>query len=370
MPQPHPIRCLLTCGARPNFMKIASLVEAFKRTGRIQPFLVHTGQHYDDNMSARFFRDLELPEPDVNLDCGSGSHAAQTAEIMKRFEPVVLEQRPDWLFVVGDVNSTLACSLVAAKLCIHVAHVEAGLRSFDRAMPEEINRVLTDHLSDLLFVTEPSGMVNLHREGVASEKCHLVGDTMADTLLKHLPKARQSSIRDDLGLAASRYAVLTLHRPSNVDDAAVLGGILDGLAAVAQQMPIVFPAHPRTIARLEQFRLRARAEALSGLKIISPLGYLDFLKLMAEASLVLTDSGGIQEETTILGVACMTLRETTERPYTIELGTNRLVRPTAAGIRDAFDAFRSHGHASQGHSALTDGRAGERIAEILLAQST
>ncbi|MFH1417820.1 MAG: UDP-N-acetylglucosamine 2-epimerase (non-hydrolyzing) [Planctomycetota bacterium] len=358
---------MITCGARPNFMKAAALVRAFAATGRIRHALIHTGQHYDANMSTGFFRDLNLPEPDFNLGVGSGSHAFQTAEIMARFEPVLLENRPDWLFVVGDVNSTIACALVASKLGVKIAHVEAGLRSFDRSMPEEINRVLTDRLSDLLFVTEPAGMTNLRREGIAPEKCHLVGDTMADTLLEHLPRARQTGIHKRLSVEAGEYALLTLHRPGNVDDAAKLSDILDGLAFVAEAMPIVFPAHPRTVTRLDAFGLRARADSIANLRIIEPLGYLDFLKLMADARLVVTDSGGIQEETTILGVTCMTLRETTERPYTVEIGTNRLVKPAAASIRSAFTEILAGPPRAAERNALTDGHAGRRIAQAILS---
>lgn len=349
-------------------MKIASLVDAFDATGRVRRFLVHTGQHYDEKMSRLFFGELSLPEPDVNLGCGEGSHARQTADIMQRFEPVLIERRPDWVFVVGDVNSTIACALVASKLDVRVAHVEAGLRSFDRSMPEEINRVLTDRLSDLFFVTEPAGMENLTREGAPMDRCHLVGDTMADTLLKHLPRARQSRVVEELGLAPRGYAVLTLHRPGNVDNAATLAEILDGVAAVAAAMPVVFPVHPRTARRIASFGLSARLAGLPALRTVEPMGYLDFLRLMADARLVLTDSGGVQEETTILGVACMTLRETTERPYTLDIGTNRLVKPESASIRAAFSAVMADVSRPRRRSELTDGRAGQRIAEILLRQ--
>lgn len=349
-------------------MKIASLVDAFDASGRVRRYLVHTGQHYDERMSKLFLGELGLPEPDVNLGCSEGGHARQTADIMQRFEPVLIERRPDWVFVVGDVNSTIACALVAAKLGVRIAHVEAGLRSFDRSMPEEVNRVLTDRLSDLFFVTEPAGMENLSREGAAMDRCHLVGDTMADTLLKHLPRARASRILEQLGFVAGGYAVLTLHRPGNVDDAAVLSEILDGLAAVSAEMPVVFPVHPRTAARIAAFGLTARLDRMPEVRLVEPMGYLDFLKLMSEARLVLTDSGGVQEETTILGVSCMTLRETTERPYTLEIGTNRLVRPAADLIRSAFTAIMQERPRTHRRSELTDGRAGQRIAEILLRE--
>jgi UDP-N-acetylglucosamine 2-epimerase (non-hydrolysing) len=364
------LKCLLACGARPNFMKIASLVAAFDATGRIDRLLVHTGQHYDANMSRTFFTDLGLPEPDVNLGCGEGSHARQTADIMQRFEPLIVQHRPDWLIVVGDVNSTIACALVAAKLDISIAHVEAGLRSFDRSMPEEVNRVLTDKLSRLLFVTEPAGMKNLAAEAHDPTNCHLVGDTMADTLLRFLPRARQTPMLAELGLAADRYALLTLHRAGNVDDPRVLTGILDGLTEVASRIPVIFPIHPRTRGRLGEFGLADRVRNIPGLRLIEPLGYLDFLGLMASAKLVITDSGGIQEETTILGVPCATLRETTERPYTVETGTNTLVPPTTEAMREALPRILSAPPRATLKNSLTDGRAGERIATILLGQET
>jgi UDP-N-acetylglucosamine 2-epimerase (non-hydrolysing) len=362
------IRCMIVCGARPNFMKIASLVEAFRATGRVQCYIVHTGQHYDERMSQLFFTDLGLPTPDINLGCGESGHGRQTADIMQRFEPVLIAERPDWLIVVGDVNSTVACAIVAAKLGVKIAHVEAGLRSFDRSMPEEINRVLTDRVSDLFFVTEPAGMENLAREGFPREQCHLVGDTMADTLLRHLPRARESAILRTIGVAGKRYAAMTLHRPGNVDDPAALFEIVEGIAAIAGQMPVVFPVHPRTTRRLDEFGLMDRVRDIAGLLLIEPVGYLDFLKLMTDAALVLTDSGGIQEETTILGVPCMTLRETTERPYTVSQGTNRLVRPTATHIRATFEDFRTSPARPIRRSELTDGKAGRRIAEIVLGK--
>jgi UDP-N-acetylglucosamine 2-epimerase (non-hydrolysing) len=350
-------------------MKIASLVSAFDATGRIDRLLVHTGQHYDANMSRMFFTDLGLPEPDVNLGCGEGTHATQTAEIMQRFEPIVVQHRPDWLMVVGDVTSTLACALVAAKLSVPIAHVEAGLRSFDRSMPEEINRVLTDRLSRLLLVTEPAGMKNLAAEGFDPAHCHLVGDTMADTLLRFLPRARQSPAAKNLGLTPSGYVLVTLHRAANVDNPTILVGILDGLAEVAARLPVVFPVHPRTRGRLAEFGLSDRVGRMSGLRLIEPLGYLDFLGLMASAKLVITDSGGIQEETTILGVPCATLRETTERPYTVESGTNTLVPPTAEAMRAALPRILSAPPRAKSTNIITDGKAGERIAAILLTQA-
>jgi UDP-N-acetylglucosamine 2-epimerase (non-hydrolysing) len=330
------VKIVNVVGARPNLMKVAPLMEAFAARPGIQPLLVHTGQHYDANMSDLFFRQLGIAEPDLNLGVGSGSHALQTAEIMKGFEPVLLEHRPDAVLVVGDVNSTIACGLVAVKLGVKLVHVEAGLRSFDRSMPEEINRVLTDAISDLLFCTEASGVENLRREGISPEKIHLVGNVMIDTLMKHRARAESSPILDQLGLEAGRYAVLTLHRPSNVDDPATLAGILGALEVVARDMPLVFPAHPRTREKLRAFGFEERLAQMPGLRLIAPAGYLDFLKLMASGKLVLTDSGGIQEETTILGIPCLTLRENTERPVTVELGTNQLVGRDPARILAAY----------------------------------
>jgi len=355
-------------GARPNFMKIAPLMRAYRSAPAIQPVLVHTGQHYDAKMSDLFFRQLEIPEPDINLGVGSASHAVQTAEIMKRFEPVVTQHRPDAVLVVGDVNSTIACGLVAAKMHVKLVHVEAGLRSFDRTMPEEINRVLTDAISDLLFCTESSGADNLRREGVAEEKIFLVGNVMIDTLLKNKEKADASGILQQLGLTPGNYAVVTLHRPSNVDDAGVLGGILDALETIQRDMPVVFPVHPRTRRNLSAFALEQRVGRMTGLHLIEPVGYLDFLKLMSEARLVLTDSGGIQEETTILKVPCLTLRENTERPVTVEVGSNRLVGTNPEAILSAYRAIIDGQVRPPGTPPLWDGRAAERIVEILSAR--
>ena len=358
-------RIINVCGARPNFMKIAPLMRAYRAYPQLEPLLVHTGQHYDANMSELFFRQLGIPEPQINLEVGSASHAVQTAEIMKRFEPVVLEHRPDWVVVVGDVNSTIACALVAVKLGVRVAHVEAGLRSFDRSMPEEINRVLTDAISDLLLVSEPSGVENLRREGIADEKIHFVGNVMIDTLRANLAKARQSEILQTLGLSSRRYNVLTLHRPSNVDDPQVFGRILDALEQIQQDLPIVFPIHPRTRHNLQRLGLMPRIEALTGLRLIEPVGYLDFLRLMSEAAVVLTDSGGIQEETTILGVWCLTLRENTERPITLTQGTNTLVGTDPQRIVRAYEQCRRRSIDQPRVPEEWDGRAAERIAALL-----
>ncbi len=360
-------RVINVVGARPNFMKIASLMDAYAQDDRIEPLLVHTGQHYDASMSERFFSELGIPRPDLDLGVGSGSHAVQTAEIMKAFEPLVAEHRPDAVLVVGDVNSTIACGLVTVKLGHRLVHVEAGLRSFDRRMPEEVNRVLTDAISDLHFCTEQSGVDNLLREGVAAERIHLVGNVMIDTLMRHRSRAERSTVLSDLGLAAGGYALLTLHRPSNVDDPGALGRIVDAIEALQAELPLVFPAHPRTRERLCAFGLAERLERLSSLRLLDPLGYLDFLKLLSHARVVLTDSGGIQEETTILGVPCLTLRENTERPVTVELGTNRLVGSDPETLLCAFREAARGPAPGRSMPPLWDGRAAQRIVEILAA---
>ena len=353
-------------GARPNFMKIAPIMAACAARPQIEALLVHTGQHYDERMSDLFFRQLGIPAPDINLGVGSASHAAQTAGIMKAFEPVVLQQAPRAVLVVGDVNSTIACGLVAVKLGVKLVHVEAGLRSFDRAMPEEINRLLTDAISDLLFCTEQSGVENLRREGIPDERVFLVGNVMIDTLLGNRRKAEASTVLEGLGLSAGGYAVLTLHRPSNVDDPAVLGRLLDALEVIQRDLPIVFPIHPRTRKNLAGSPLGRRVEGLADLRLIDPAGYLDFLKLMSSAKLVLTDSGGIQEETTILKVPCLTLRENTERPVTAEVGTNRVVGTDPRKILDAYrEAVAGRGRTPQA-PPLWDGHAAERIVEVLI----
>jgi len=355
-------------GARPNFMKIAPLMAAYVDAPAIEPLLVHTGQHYDERMSDLFFRQLGIPPPDVNLNVGSGTHAAQTAEIMKAFEPVVVAQAPDAVLVVGDVNSTIACGLVAVKLGVKLVHVEAGLRSFDRTMPEEINRVLTDTISDLLFCTEPSGVANLRAEGVADERIFLVGNVMIDTLLRNRAKADASGVLDELGVAPGAYAVLTLHRPANVDDPAVLARLLDAIETIQRDLPVIFPTHPRTRKNLSAGPAGARVAGMPGLRLIEPVGYLDFLKLMSEAKLVLTDSGGIQEETTILKVPCLTLRPNTERPITAEVGSNQVVGTDPAAILSAY------GHVVDGTwrrldvPELWDGQAAQRIVAILAAR--
>ncbi|MEN6626038.1 MAG: UDP-N-acetylglucosamine 2-epimerase (non-hydrolyzing) [Candidatus Sumerlaeia bacterium] len=351
-------------GARPNFMKIAPIMEAYKPYPAIQPLLVHTGQHYDEKMSNLIFRDLGIPEPDMNLGVGGGSHAVNTAETMKAFEQVCLSEKPDAVLVVGDVNSTIACGLVAVKLGAKLIHVEAGLRSFDRGMPEEINRLLTDAISDYLFCSEPSGVENLKREGVADEKIFLIGNVMIDTLLKNLKKAQENRILEELGVEENRYAALTLHRPSNVDDPAVFERIVDALEVIQRDMPIIFPVHPRTRKNFEGTPLGERLRAMTNIILIEPVGYLEFLKCMASARIVLTDSGGIQEETTILHVPCLTLRENTERPVTVTEGTNQVVGMDTRVILEAY-ARVMRGEFQVRTPPLWDGHAAERIVKIL-----
>jgi len=359
------VKILAVCGARPNFIKIAALVRAFAADPRLETYLVHTGQHYSASMDRCFFEQLHIPRPDINLNVGSGSHAVQTARIMERFEPIVLAQEPDGVLVVGDVNSTLAAALVAAKLGVPVIHVEAGLRSFDRSMPEEVNRIVTDALSDLLFVTERSALANLEREGIDRSKIHFVGNVMIDTLQAHLAQAAESKILERLELQPQEFAVLTLHRPGNVDDREVIGGICGALEEIQKTLPIVFPLHPRTRTNLERMGLLEMFSSLPGLRLLDPLGYLDFLRLLAEAAIVLTDSGGIQEETTALGIPCLTLRENTERPVTIEQGTNRLVGTDPQRILNAYREVLSERPTGR-VPELWDGHAAERIAKILV----
>ena len=360
------ISLICASGARPNFIKIAPLMRAFQENGNFETLLVHTGQHYDDNMSRLFFDELEIPRPDINLEVGSASHAVQTAEIMKRFEPVVLDFKPEYVLVVGDVNSTIACGLVAAKLGVRLAHVEAGLRSFDRAMPEEINRVLTDAISDLLFVTEQAGVDNLRREGIEPEKIHFVGNVMIDTLMANREKAQRSDILQRLRLSGKEYAVITLHRPSNVDDMESLREIIAAIEEIEREIKLVFPIHPRTRNNIKSTKLERKVEAMKNLLLLEPLGYLDFLCLMDNAALVMTDSGGIQEETTILGVPCMTLRENTEQPVTITEGTNWLVHATCEDILKNYrEIINGDKDKDSCIPKFWDGKAAERIVKLL-----
>lgn len=408
------MKIMTIVGARPNFMKAAPILAAIDEQNRraaadltggcespgtmIEHILVHTGQHYDEVMSGAFFNDLNLPKPDIYLGAASGSHATQTAEIMKKFEDVLLAEKPEVLIVVGDVNSTLACSLVAAKISFDkagtrplIAHVEAGLRSFDRAMPEEVNRIVTDHLSDLLFVTEKSGVQNLSHEGIPENKIHFVGNTMIDSLLSFRDKADSCSVLEDLGLRVkngnngakngiARYALLTLHRPSNVDDPESFQNILASLSDLAADCPIIFPVHPRTRKRIEEFGLdmpsgtKIRSNGgngnhskndRKGIILTDPQGYLAFLSLMKNATIVVTDSGGIQEETTCLGVPCVTVRENTERPVTVESGTNIVAGTEKSKIKDAIRRQLARKCASS-MPENWDGHAASRIVEILV----
>ncbi|HXR98590.1 MAG TPA: UDP-N-acetylglucosamine 2-epimerase (non-hydrolyzing) [Terriglobales bacterium] len=353
-------KILLVAGARPNFMKIAPLMRVLAREPDFLPLLVHTGQHFSSEMSAIFFRDLEIPEPIANLAAGAGSHSRQTAEIMSRFEPVLLDTRPDCVVVVGDVNSTLACALVAKKLQYPVAHIEAGLRSFDRRMPEEINRLATDAVSDLFFTTEASANDNLRREGVPDDRVHFVGNIMIDSLLACRALSSQSSILEKLALAPGQYAVLTLHRPENVDQPAPLLELWLALIHIATEMPLVFPVHPRTRHALGKLGLDHPR-----VRFVEPMGYLDFVQLLASARAVLTDSGGIQEETTVLQIPCLTLRDNTERPITLTHGTNRLAGTSAAGIVRAWEQAIRQPVSPATPPPLWDGKAALRIADVL-----
>ena len=357
-------KVITVVGARPNFMKAAPLHVAFQKFPSIDHRIVHTGQHYDANMSKVFFEDLELPQPDVYLGVGSGSHAEQTAKILIEFEKTVLAEKPDLVIVVGDVNSTLACSLVCAKLGIHVAHVEAGLRSFDRSMPEELNRVVTDAIADSYFVSEPSGVVNLRKEGHRDSDIFSVGNVMIDSVSRFMAKARRSAAREQLGISASHYALMTIHRPSNVDDKENLSRLLAAVREISRKHAVVFPIHPRTRKMINEFGLLRTPLGRTSI-LCDPLGYIDFLSLLASASVVITDSGGIQEETTYLGVPCLTMRSNTERPVTVTEGTNLLLGADfERAIVEAENAFEGRGKKGR-IPDLWDGKAGERIATII-----
>lgn len=355
----------LIVGARPNFMKAAPILsEMRKRPSQFSPTLIHTGQHYDAAMSAKFFDELGLPEPDHNLGVGSGTHAEQTARIMLGYEPIATKMRPDWTIVVGDVNSTIACALVAVKLGIRVAHVEAGLRSRDRRMPEEINRILTDSIADLLLTTEPAGEENLRAEGIDPSRIKFVGNVMIDSLLANLRRAEASDVLRRFGLKSREFAAVTLHRPSNVDSPENLGGIIAALREISSKIPVIFPVHPRT-------REALRNVETGGITLTEPLGYLDFLRLFSESRLVLTDSGGLQEETTAIGIPCLTLRENTERPITVEMGTNKVIGTKPERIMaEALQIIETGLDAvNYKRPPLWDGRAAVRICDAIIAAS-
>jgi len=351
------VRVICVAGARPNFMKIKPVIDALQARGA-ETVLVHTGQHYDSSMSDVFFEELGLQRPNYFLGVGAGTHADQTARVMMAFEPVVANVHPNVVVVVGDVNSTLACALVAAKAGPRVAHVEAGLRSRDWTMPEEVNRVVTDRVSDLLFAPSPDAVANLRAEGYRADQIHLAGNVMVDTLMANLERAREQPILADLGLIAGGYGLVTLHRPANVDDPAVLDALLSALTELAHELPLVFPVHPRTRDKLDEL------ESHPGIRLLGPLGYLDFIALESGAQVVLTDSGGVQEETTALGVACLTLRENTERPITVTQGTNVVVGRRKDRILSEARRFRRSGPPPR-RPELWDGRAGERIATVI-----
>lgn len=357
------IACVV--GARPNFMKIAPLLEAMNDYPSLNPLLVHTGQHYDYEMSQVFFDELEIPKPDVYLKVGSGSHAVQTAKIMIAFEESVIQHKPDAILVVGDVNSTLACALVGAKICIPVVHVEAGIRSFDRTMPEEINRVMTDVISDILFTPTEDANKNLEKEGIERKKVFLVGDVMIDTLMKYKNKAESNGILDEMGLEKRSYVLMTLHRPFNVDIKDNLVAIFEALNEIQKHIKIVLAIHPRTRLRIKEFNLEEKVSQMKNLIITDPLGYLKFMGLMINAKFVLTDSGGMQTETTVLNIPCLTMRENTERPETIREGTNTLVgNDTQLIIKESMNILDGKGKNGI-YPAIWDGHAAERIAKII-----
>jgi len=376
-----PKKVLLVVGARPNFMKAAPILHEFNNNSNFSSVLVHTGQHYDYEMSSSFFNELNLSRPDIYLGVGSGTHAEQTGRIMIEFEKVCLKEKPNLVIVVGDVNSTVACALVASKFLIPVAHVEAGLRSFDRTMPEEINRLLTDQLSDFLFTTCEDANQNLIREGIPEDKIYFVGNVMIDTLMQHIKLAKNSKILENLGLKhdhnTKKYALLTLHRPSNVDNPSILNGIFEALLSLSKTIPIIFPVHPRTLKQIKKFKLNRMINYVKDLSLrnvnmqeqkllaLPSLGYLDFLRLMSKASLVLTDSGGIQEETTILGVPCLTLRNNTERPITVKEGTNIVVGNSPDKILSASIAVLENKIIKKRRPKYWDGKAAKRIVNIL-----
>ena len=356
---------ILVVGARPNFMKIAPLYDELK-SRELPVLLLHTGQHYDENMSKIFFDELEMTKPDVYLGVGSGSHSEQTARIMLDFEKVCEEKSPSMVIVAGDVNSTIACALVAAKLLIPVAHVEAGLRSFDMSMPEEINRILTDRISDLLFTPSPDADQNLANEGVKAENIKLVGNIMIDSLLNHSKKSEKSDIHKELNVSKGTYALITLHRPSNVDDKNTFSGIMEALETIGKDIPLIFPAHPRTSKMINEFGFDSRIKQIPNFVVTEPLGYLDFLALMKNAKVVLTDSGGLQEETTALGIPCITIRENTERPITVEQGTNTVVGNSTENIVNEWKNIANTGGKKGRIPEMWDGKTAERIGKAIV----
>jgi UDP-N-acetylglucosamine 2-epimerase (non-hydrolysing) len=359
------MKIIIVAGARPNFMKISPIIKEIQKSKNIEYFLVHTGQHYDKKMSDLFFEELGIPQPDINLGVGSASHAVQTANIMKLFEPVVIDFRPDAIMVVGDVNSTIACGLVAVKMGIKLMHVEAGLRSFDRTMPEEINRILTDSISDYLFCTETDAVNNLLNEGVPKEKTFLVGDVMIDTLLQNVNKSKDSNILEINNISENNFCFLTLHRPSNVDNIKTLNNIFDAVEMIQKDIIVIFSIHPRTRKNLVLFKMEEKIKKYKNLRIIEPVGYLDCLKLISSSKFVMTDSGGIQGDCGVLKIPCLTLRETTERPIIVKLGLNKLVGSNTEKIINSYKDICKNNYRDIKTPDLWDGKAAQRIVKIL-----
>lgn len=358
-------KVILVCGARPNFMKVSPIIKAMTASGRLLPYLVHTGQHYDEKMSKSFFDLLHIPKPDVDLGVGSGSHAEQTGKVMVEFEKVCQREKPDLVLVVGDVNSTMACTIAAKKLWIPVAHVEAGLRSWDMKMPEEINRIVTDSLCDLFFTTDPDANANLAKAGTDPKAVHFAGNVMIDTLLDNVEHSKANPILEKMGVRPKAYAFMTMHRPSNVDDKAVLDGLLGAFDHIQKKIPIVFPAHPRTVKMIKEFGFGPRFEAMTGIKVCEPLDYHQMLKLNVNSRFALTDSGGLQEETTVLGIPCITMRNNTERPVTVEVGTSEVVGNDPAKIVDAAERILAGKWKKGGIPEGWDGKSGTRIVAVL-----